>query len=239
MTEFAPVVGAQWSDPFERGEKVTDTGTFRLAIDDDLDHESRAQILVRGDRTYALVDRATAGLPGIADAVDERSLRAALDSGGVVMNGPDHLFFLPGARKADLLAGRDAPSVRQLTTADAEAFEAFEAASSDQDLDDAYVELDHWVVFGAFDSGRLVAAGSAYPFEGDTQLADLGVLTLADRRGRGYACAVVHAMARHVIALGYEPQYRCQLDNAGSIALAAKAGFAEFGTWDQPLPADD
>lgn len=92
--------------------------------------------------------------------------------------------------------------------------------------------------FGSFEGDTLAAVGSAYPFGGDTRLADIGVVTLPAYRGQGRAKSVVHALARHALAEGYEPQYRCQLDNASSIALAGSAGFESIGTWDVPLPGE-
>lgn len=236
MTDFPSVVLDQWSSPFEDGEAIRDDDGFRLRVDENAEHAMRVQILTRPGRTSAIVSPEIAGLPGVREAADEQELRAALAGAGVAMNGADHLFFLPGSKKEELAAEADGPDVRRLTEADAVAFAAFEAEASEQDLDDAYVELDHWVVFGAFAGGELVAAGSAYPFDEGSRLADFGVLTLPAHRGRGRAREVVEAMARHVIGLGYEPQYRCQLDNAGSVALAHRTGFVELGTWDAPLP---
>jgi len=43
-------------------------------------------------------------------------------------------------------------------------------------------------------------------------------------------------MSARALADGYEPQYRCQLDNEPSIALARAAGFTPFGTWDVIRP---
>lgn len=76
-----------------------------------------------------------------------------------------------------------------------------------------------------------------YPWR-ETRLADLGVITLPAFRGRGLATRTVRAISAQAIADGYEPQYRCQLDNAASIALAAAAGFARFGEWDV-MTSDD
>jgi hypothetical protein len=45
------------------------------------------------------------------------------------------------------------------------AFAEFQAAAIEQDLDDAYVELDHCLTFGAFQQNRLVAAASMYPWD--------------------------------------------------------------------------
>jgi predicted GNAT family acetyltransferase len=58
------------------------------------------------------------------------------------------------------------------------------------------------------------------------------VITLPTYRGQGLAKATVRAISVRALSQGYEPQYRCQLGNAPSIALAESAGFVRFGTWD-------
>lgn len=85
-------------------------------------------------------------------------------------------------------------------------------------------------MFGTFVDGRLAGAASMYPCSG-TRFADLGVITLRGFRGRGLARATVLAMAAEALEGGYEPQYRCQLDNAPSVALASASGFRRFGEW--------
>jgi predicted GNAT family acetyltransferase len=86
-------------------------------------------------------------------------------------------------------------------------------------------------VYGTFVDGRLVTAASMYLWQ-ETQLADLGVITLPEFRGRGLARRTVRALSAHALSEGCEPQYRCQLDNESSIALARACGFTPFGTWD-------
>jgi predicted GNAT family acetyltransferase len=70
-----------------------------------------------------------------------------------------------------------------------------------------------------------------YPWAGK-MIADVGVLTLPPFRGNGHARRVVRAISAHALAHGYEPQYRCQLDNVASAALARAAGLALYGEWD-------
>jgi RimJ/RimL family protein N-acetyltransferase len=130
-----------------------------------------------------------------------------------------------------LLQESQSKQSRQLGTDDEAAFVEFQSNASQQDLDDAYVELDHWAVFGAFDKGCLVCAASMYPWD-DQKIADVGVLTLSPFRGQGHARRVVRAISRHAYRLGYEPQYRCQLDNVASVALAKAAGLTLYGKWD-------
>ena len=212
---------------------------FRLAVDDAVEKDMRVQILAREGRTFALISPEVAALPGIGDATGEHELRAALAAAGEEMNGADHLFFLPEALKAELRATTGPAHVRRLTLADEAAFALFEAAAPEADFDEAFVELGHWVAFGAFDGDTLVAAGSAYPFEDDSLLADIGVVTLPGSRRQGHGRALVHALSRHALAEGFEPQYRCQLDNASSVAIARRAGFVSLGTWDVSAPDDE
>lgn len=148
---------------------------------------------------------------------------------GVRFHDPDFLFYLSvGAAAVPDIERRGA--VRQLADADQTLFGDFHADASEQDREDAWVELDHWAVFGSFEGDRLVSAASLLRWP-DSSIADLGVLTLVDARGRGHARAVVHAAARFARSKGQEPQYRCQVDNHASIALARSCGFVLFGRW--------
>jgi RimJ/RimL family protein N-acetyltransferase len=158
-------------------------------------------------------------------------LAAGLTDAGITLNGPDHLFYLPLTEQGVVRGPPVSDGTRQLTPDDEDAFARFTDEAPEADLNEAFVELGHWLVFGTFVDGRLVAAASMYPWHG-TQLADLGVITLPDYRGRGLGRATVRAMSARAIELGYEPQYRCQIDNAPSITLAKSAGFARYGEWD-------
>ncbi|MDL9980609.1 GNAT family N-acetyltransferase [Microbacterium sp. ASV49] len=204
-------------------------GGFALTANPTLEEDRRAMLLVAADGTEtAVVSPALAGVT----ATDAASFRAASAEAGARLHDPDLVHYLAADDRIGEETGHD---IRLLTSADEDAFAAFEAGASEQDLDDAYVELDHWAVVGAFDGDELVCAASAYPWD-DTQLADLGVLTLESHRGRGIARRVVRALAGEIIARGYEPQYRCQVDNAASIALARRAGFEVYGTWEPVSP---
>jgi GNAT superfamily N-acetyltransferase len=153
-----------------------------------------------------------------------------LAGAGVVMNDPDHLFYLPLVEQSAVVSEVSPGTIRALGEADAVVFGQFEGAVPADDLDEAFVELDHWAVFGSFDGDRLGCAASMIPWQG-TRLADLGVITLPELRGRGLARRTVRALSAHALSQGYEPQYRCQLDNEASVALAAAAGFVRYGTW--------
>lgn len=238
MENLHPEIYEQWIAPFEGGEPIRESAQYRLAVNDDLDEDERIQILARPNRTYVLATSEVRDLPGVGDASNEDELRKALKEAGLSLNGPDHLFFLNDDTKHMLQETQNPVHVRALTENDQAAFEEFESGISEEDIDGAYVELDHWKVFGAFVDDKLVAAGSAYPFDDDSPLADMGVLTHPEHRGQGYARDVVYALARAALAEQHEPQYRCQVDNASSVMLASRSGFTSIGTWDLPLPED-
>lgn len=235
MSLFPRVVDDYWNARF-RGHVVhADTG-FALTINAALDDDRRVMVLERDDGAAAVVT------PSLADTLDllrspTRSLaafRQRLRQADVSLHGADRVFYCPAAP----LAPRDAPSLRRarrLVESDHPAFAEFHRRASAQDLDDAFVEWDHWAVFGVFDDDRLVGAASAYPW-GDAPIADLGVLTLASHRGRGYARDLVRAIARHAIERGHLPQYRCQIDNSASLALAHSAGLMSYGCWEVVSP---
>ncbi len=165
------------------------------------------------------------------DRIDDAALGLVLERAGVTLNGADHLFYLTLDAQAALRGEAPSPATRQLTKADAPAFEELTAAAPEADLDEAFVELDHWLVFGTFVGDRLASAVSMYPWDG-TRLADLGVITLPEFRGRGLGRTTVRAASSAALSRGYEPQYRCQEDNVASVALARATGFTPFGLWE-------
>jgi GNAT superfamily N-acetyltransferase len=162
---------------------------------------------------------------------DRTELNRRVHAAGLRWHGADCLFYFDDDATANLAATEPADPVRALHADDARLFAEFSATNSADDLDAAYVELDHWAVFGAFADSRLVAASSAYPWS-VLPVADVGVLTTPAYRGRGLAAALVRAVAGHSLRHGYPLQYRCQLDNAASIALAGSLGLRRFGWWD-------
>lgn len=163
--------------------------------------------------------------------IESGRLAEALRIADIKLNGADDLFYFSTEEKK-LLHNESFPAtVRQLTADDVDAFEAFASDAPEDDMDEAFVELDHWLVFGCFVEDRLVSAASMYPWSG-TSFADLGVITLPQFRGRGFGRQTVRAIGAQALKRGYEPQYRCQPDNVSSVRLAEASGFSLFATWD-------
>lgn len=163
--------------------------------------------------------------------IEARAISEALQAADIKLNGADYLFYF-SSEEQKLLRDESFPAtVRQLTADDADTFEAFSSNAPEDDMDEAFVELDHWLAFGCFVEGRLVSAASMYPWSG-TSFADLGVITLPQFRGQGFGRQTVRAISAQALTLGYEPQYRCQPDNISSVRLAEASGFSLFASWD-------
>lgn len=232
MAAFSETVEAFWRAPLTRGEVLHQSGALTIVSDPTLADDRRVTIIgVGGVATIAALSPDIAARTNARSIRGEPELRAALADAHVPLHPADAVFYFAPAAKADLLNESNEPNVRRLTERDRGAFAAFESAAPARDLDDAYVELDHWAVFGAFRDGTLVCAASIYPW-GNSDLADLGVIALPDVRRQGIARAVVRATFRSAYSQGREPQYRCQLDNVASRALAVSAGLTWFGNWE-------
>ena len=238
MASYSGVITEFWRASFLGGDVLLSGDHFVVASNPDLPDNRRVMMLETVDGTLqAVLTPALADRLGLASRRDltDSVLRQNLADAGITIHGADNLFYYADADKDALLLDDRSPGVRQLTEHDGRVFAEFQAAASDEDLDGAYVELDHWAVFGAFEQGRLVCAASAYPW-GGAPIADLGVLTLPPFRGRGHGRSVVRSISRYACVQGYEPQYRCQLDNHASVSLARAAGLSFFGTWEVISP---
>lgn len=235
MPTFSAAVRAFWDAPLVRGEVLHRAGGLTIVSDPALPHDRRVTITSTGDVTTVALSPAIAARVLVRPIRHEAELREALADADVLLHPADALFYFTRAGKAELQREPAQPSVRRLVEQDRDAFVAFASAAPAQDLDDAYVELDHWAVFGAFREQQLVCAASMYPWS-TSDFADLGVLTLPEFRGQGVARAVVRESFRYADSQDLEPQYRCQLDNAASRALAVSAGLTWYANWEVVSP---
>jgi GNAT superfamily N-acetyltransferase len=76
--------------------------------------------------------------------------------------------------------------------------------------------------------GRLLAL-AGYEVWNET-VAHLQVVTHPEHRGKGLGAFVVAAAAEHALNQGLFPQYRTLRSNAGSMAIARKLGFQDYGS---------
>ncbi len=247
---FSPqVIFDCWQVPFA-APAVYQDDRLRVVINPQLDGDEAVTVLHTaqdGRTSVALLPCVAQSLQRTrcdwdAGALTEDSLRQGLIQAGIVMHGADNPYYLPQRGRALWLAEAeaeaDADGIRRLGAHDAALFAAFEVQTNPVGWAAAQVDLDDWAVFGLFSRGgqgeQLLSAASIYPW-GDS-LADVGILTLASARGAGHATRLLRAVGRYAMAKGFELQYRSQLDNKASIALANAAGLALFGRWEIPAP---
>ncbi|MGG4446489.1 GNAT family N-acetyltransferase [Brevibacillus porteri] len=236
---FSQTITDFWREQFLNGDVLYSDESFTVAINPTLDEESRVMMLETSDgRVMAVLTPALANKIGLfqQQSLSESTFRQKLNEAGITLHDADYLFYFSKADKNVLLHENLEGNLRRLTEQDEAVFSEFTSSASEQDLDDAYVELDHWAVFGSFEQNCLTSAANMYPWEEDLQIADLGVLTLTSFRGKGHARQVVRSICKYAYGQGYEPQYRCQLDNHASTALAKAAGFTLFGKWEVISP---
>lgn len=212
-------------------------GRWLVGVRENLTHAIQTILTLDGRRLVAATP-AFAARAGLVDGarLDDDALVEAVARAGARLNGPDHLFGFDDDHLPRLMGEDDAASIRRLGPADADRFARLTDACSPSEVDEAYVEVDHWAAFGLFDGDEIVSAASAYPWR-DSVVADIGILTRPDHRGRGHARAVVRAISRHIVDEGYQPLYRCQVNNLASAATARRSAMTRFALWD--VIADD
>ncbi len=179
----------------------------------------------------ALVDSITQVLSGVThQAIDSMQFVHRATSHGATLSGfGNNRVLIDDLRQPEATSALEIRRLDRDSGDDCETLAEFIAAASEDDLDEADLELDNLDPFivGVFDAGKMVAYGSGRPSEIDERFDDIGVLTHADHRGRGLgALAVSEFISRRVASDSSRRMlYRCTTENAGSNALAASLGF--------------
>lgn len=233
MTLFSEPVIDFWQEPLRNGTLLYRGNDFRVVIHADLEEDRRVMTLEDANHhVTAMLTPAIANQLGLAlyPYLSEAIFLGLLKDAGMLLHEADYIFYFSETEKRKLLQERVTGHIRRLTNDDQAVFSSFQSSATEEDLDSAYVELDHWTVFGSFEQHQLVCAASMYPWK-NAQIADLGILTLAPFRGLGHARKLVRSICKSAFEQGYEPQYRCQTDHTASISLAKAAGLTLFGSW--------
>lgn len=241
MTEFSPAVSAYWLPDVPLAPAPA--YTVKINHDPKAVRSPFARFeTVAGPRVFSVTAPAveelnlTEGMVVSRDTID-----AYVTDWGIRWNGIDDVCYLPSGDDRAPALGPAAEGVvtRQLTADDAEAFAVFNSGCSAEDIDHAFVELDHMLAYGTYVDGILASAASMYTWR-DTALADFGVLTHPHFRSKGFGARTIRGLAAGTLNLGLEPMYRYLLTNESSGRIARAAGFKVFGQWETgSKPSED
>ncbi|WP_413512283.1 GNAT family N-acetyltransferase [Myroides odoratus] len=231
--EFSKIVNTYWQE--QSGTKIAfKNASFEVFINENLDEDYEVMLLeFSEDKNWVIMRLALLERLGKKEIqkLDFVQLKSVLEKEGIILHGADYVFYFSEEEKTRIRHLELPENIRVLTKEDAVYFAEFESRATEQDLDDASVDLAHWKVYGVFEAGKLVAVASMYPWDEESKIGDVGVLTLPNYRGKGYAKKLIEICSKAALLQGYEPQYRCQLDNLASVRLAKKLTLDLFALW--------
>lgn len=88
-------------------------------------------------------------------------------------------------------------------------------------------ELGH-VAYGVLIGGKVVSAAYTISPLSDDDVCEIGVETVKEHMGKGFACDCVRALSEYLSDLGKTVMYSYYADNAASSAVAEKCGFVKI-----------
>jgi hypothetical protein len=114
---------------------------------------------------------------------------------------------------------------------------ALETGADDFEWFDASMDEPCDLRVGVVEGDELLAIAMLQAW--DASIAQVGVFTRADARGRGLAARGASAVIRHDLAAGLVPQWRSRATNHASTAVADRMGFIPLGAqyWVRVRPA--
>jgi len=162
---------------------------------------------------------------------DLQGMREFLKKIGFRLDRPDRFFY------ANEMEFRPKPIpqgvvVRPLKESDQLAFEEMTHATSKEDLEAGFVELDHTLVFGAFIHEKMVSRASAFAFDQEEWIFDVGYVTHPDYRNQGFGAMCASELTKQVFAMNKIPQIRVEPQRKASLQVAHTLGYPFFGTWE-------
>jgi GNAT superfamily N-acetyltransferase len=229
--------GEIWSTFYFEGKPFLKRRDIEIYINDSLNKDEDLTVITYSNRLtrVSLTSEmsTTIGLNEQSKIYNLASFRSFLIKNRIQLHTPDKVYFL--SKKRQNVSLNPNLTIRTLTDRDREIFSRFANKIDPEELDNAYVELDHWAVYGLFIADILIASCSLYPWR-ETINADIGVVTLQNYRGNGFAKLLVSYAYEQISKKGYILQYRTQKDNLPSIKLAESLELSFFGEW-QPIIA--
>ena len=147
---------------------------------------------------------------------------------GATPVGTGHHRVLTTQLSAPTIGPERIAELHRSNPTDVERIAEFVDACSDDDLDEAELDLDELdpAIFAVLDeAGAIDAYSSARPWSIGGAFDDIAVITRPGRRGQGLGATAVRALIAARQPLGRLMFYNCHAENLGSNRLAESLGF--------------
>lgn len=178
-----------------------------------------------GDSTLASVPANSPHVDSITqstfDLTDVGNLAQIIGAPDIVRGPAELLYF--DASQAIVESDR---KITELPSTHTSVQTIIEACDHEESDESGLSDVDS-PIFAVMDGDLVVAACGWSTWPGD--VAHFSVLTRPSHRSLGLGLAVTRAAISHAVAAGLLPQWRAKSSNAGSLALARRAGFEHVG----------
>jgi hypothetical protein len=156
------------------------------------------------------------------DVLDSAAWHGLLRGDVSAVLGPSvHLYLTDRSALAGIAQGR------RLNPGDTAALARLRATVAAEEWEHAGFGAQAVSLFGLFDGDSLLAAANLTAGPGGAS--DVGVLTRPDVRGNGYGERVAAVAATQAVAMCGIARYRVVTTYPGSLGIARRLGFAEYG----------
>lgn len=231
MQDFEETIINNWADRFQcLASTIKQSGTTLLP-DEKYANQNKIILWHIGKHTFALfapsctelLKHVMVRLP-INSSLSGDNIQQVLGVNSIASRDVGLIHYLSPSDLPDL-ATPPTFHVRELGLSDSEQLSALHRNCTAEEVDDGYIEIDHEIVFGCFHDNELVSAASGYRMTG---FMDIGVLTHPKFRKSGLGKVVVGALCNWAIAHKVIAQYRCDIQNTGSLGVARSLNFRHY-----------
>jgi len=116
-------------------------------------------------------------------------------------------------------------NIRKLTLDDKIYLKKLLKTCSDNEIENAEVEIDHEIILGCFNGKILTSVASVLDWG---SFYDVGVITHSEYRKLGLGKTVVFHICKEIFKTDKIPLYRCEVSLFSSIGVAKSLGFKQF-----------
>jgi hypothetical protein len=231
MKTFEEMMIKNWAGHFQCSVSTLKQCGTTLIPDEKYAHQNMIVLWHIGEHTFARFDPSCsellkgvmAQLP-LTSALSGDAIQKVSGTNSIASHDIDLIHYLRPSDLSNLTAPHPF-SVRELSPSDEGVLSTLHNNCTPEEVDDGFVEIDHEISFGCFRDDEMVSAASGYRMAG---FMDIGVLTHTNFRKIGLGKVVVGALCAWAISQNIIAQYRCNIQNTGSLGVARSLNFHPY-----------